>query len=130
MPQGGIDEGERPIDAAVRELREETSATAVHLLAESRWWYAYALPLEITEVPWRGRWPGQTQRWFAFGFEGRNADLRVDGHEVEFVDWRWAWPNEVLDLVVDFKRPVYRQVLDEFRPVLVPPNDCSDAPAD
>ena len=118
MPQGGIDEGEAPLEAAHRELCEETGANAVRLLGESRWWHAYALPPDLPVPPWGGRWPGQTQRWFAFGFEGSDADIRIDGHEVEFVDWRWAWPEEVLDLVVDFKRPIYQRVLDEFAPLL------------
>jgi putative (di)nucleoside polyphosphate hydrolase len=118
MPQGGIDPGEQPAFAALRELHEETGVRAVRPLFESRSWYAYDLPDGVSKYEWHGRWRGQTQRWLAFAFEGRDDDIRLDGHHVEFVDWRWARPAEVLDLVVEFKRPVYEQVLAEFEHLL------------
>ena len=116
MPQGGIDPGETPRAAAARELYEETGAVDAPLLAESRWWYAYDLPAALAPPGWHRRWRGQTQRWFAF--DGAGADIRLDRHRPEFRRWRWADADEVLDLIVDFKRPVYARVLDEFRPLL------------
>lgn len=118
MPQGGIDPDEPPREAALRELYEETGIDAVRPLAESGAWYAYDLPEEVAKYERGGRWLGQTQRWFAFAFAGREEAIRLDGHDVEFVEWQWANPADVLDLVVDFKRPVYERVIEEFRHLL------------
>jgi|LNFM01.1.fsa_nt_gb putative (di)nucleoside polyphosphate hydrolase len=122
MPQGGIDPGEEPAVAAHRELAEETGMRSVTLLAESRDWFPYDLPAEMKGRIWGGRYRGQTQRWFAFRFEGhdREIDLSPPGHEPEFDAWRWAPLDEVLGLIVPFKRDVYRSVIDEFRPVIAP----------
>lgn len=120
MPQGGVDPGETPPEAARRELHEETGVETVRPLAESRWWYAYELPPDLAPAHWQGRWRGQTQRWFAYGFLGSDDEIRLDRHHPEFRRWRWATPAEVLDLIVPFKRPVYRRVFAEFRDLLDP----------
>lgn len=118
MPQGGIDDGERPIDAAKRELHEETGVDRIDFLAESSEWHCYDVPKERRPKYWRGRYIGQCQRWFAFRFTGQDQHVNLELHEPEFSLWRWASDDIVLDEVVSFKRQVYQAVLDEFRPFL------------
>ena len=114
MPQGGIDPGEDPRTAARRELREEVGTDRAELVAESCCWYAYDLPPELRPARWDSRYRGQTQKWFGFRFTGVDADIDIAAHEPEFLRWRWAPPDEVMGLVVDFKRPIYQAVLEEF----------------
>jgi putative (di)nucleoside polyphosphate hydrolase len=117
MPQGGIDEGEDPAQAARRELFEETGMRSVEVLAESADWYTYDLPPELRARAWRGRYQGQIQKWFAMRFKGPESEINLaarPGHEVEFDAWRWARLDELVDLVVPFKRKVYAQVLRDF----------------
>ena len=118
MPQGGIDKGEDPLDAAKRELQEETGIDRIELLAESSHWHCYDIPAERRPHHWQGRYVGQCQRWFAFRFVGDDNDVDLDAYDPEFSLWRWAKPEEVLDLAVPFKRSVYQAVIDEFRPYL------------
>ena len=115
MPQGGIDPGEQPVEAAWRELAEEVGTDRAELLAESRRWYTYELPPKMIPKRWGSSYRGQCQRWFAFRFTGNDADIVLDAHEQEFSQWRWAARDEVLGLVVSFKRPVYEAVLAEFQ---------------
>jgi putative (di)nucleoside polyphosphate hydrolase len=119
MPQGGIDHGERPLDAALRELVEEIGTDRVDLVAESSRWYAYDLPPESIAGFHHGRYRGQSQKWFALRFVGRDAEIDVHTAKPEFRRWRWASPKDVVDLVVPFKRAVYEAVFAEFGPRLV-----------
>lgn len=118
MPQGGIDEGEAPIDAARRELFEETGVEQIEFLAEGSNWHCYDVPEERRPKYWKNRYIGQCQRWFAFRFTGRDADVNLHLHEPEFSLWRWARAHDVLNDAVSFKRQVYETVLQEFRPFL------------
>ena len=123
MPQGGIDDGEDPSAAARRELREETAITSVEQIAEFSNWVHYDLPRDLIGKAWGGRYRGQKQRWFAYRFLGPDSEINITpppGLEVEFVAWRWAPVSELLDLIVPFKRDVYRQVLSEFAQLAVP----------
>jgi len=118
MPQGGIDAGETPEQAAWRELAEETGTDAAQIVAESREWLTYDLPDELIGKLWRGRWRGQRQKWFAMRFTGVDSDIHIDTAEPEFRAWRWADPDELPGIIVPFKRDLYRAILDEFRHVL------------
>jgi putative (di)nucleoside polyphosphate hydrolase len=121
MPQGGIDPGEDPRRAALRELYEETNVgpDSVEFVAEAPEWYAYDLPSYVAGRAWRGRYRGQTQRWFAFRFVGRDAEIDIHRpgggqHRPEFDDWRWEAMANLPALVVPFKRPVYERVVAAF----------------
>jgi putative (di)nucleoside polyphosphate hydrolase len=124
MPQGGLDPDEDPWQAALRELYEETNITSVEKLAESKEWYSYDIPREIVGQAWKGKYRGQTQKWFALRFVGKESEIDVKnpagGHEPEFVEWRWEKSERVPALVVPFKRKVYNQVLKEFGRIAKP----------
>jgi len=118
MPQGGIDPGEEPYDAAVRELYEETGVRSVALLAEAPEWYAYDLPAVVAGRAWRGRYRGQMQRWFAFRLTGPESEIDIrrpgGGHRPEFDAWRWERMDRLPSLIIPFKRPVYEKVVQAF----------------
>ncbi len=118
MPQGGIDEGEEPRAAALRELLEETgvSPDLVTLEAETEGWIAYDLPHDIVPRIWKGRYKGQEQKWFLLRFHGTDDQVRIDADDhQEFSEWRWMDADEVLQQIVPFKRGVYEQVIAAFR---------------
>ncbi|WP_242115722.1 RNA pyrophosphohydrolase [Sphingomonas lacusdianchii] len=116
MPQGGIDEGEEAIDAAVRELREETGVMPdkVRLIAEAPGEFVYDLPDDMIRRIWKGKWRGQRQRWFLFAFEGEDGDIDIATPEPEFRAWRWADPADLPTMIVPFKKTLYEQVLAAF----------------
>lgn len=117
FPQGGIDEGEDPLPAAFRELEEETGTNKAEVLGESRDWIAYDLPPDMADRCWKGRFRGQTQKWFAFQFTGTDADIDIATEHPEFSEWRWMALAEVPALIVPFKRALYDQVVAEFQPL-------------
>ncbi len=118
MPQGGIDPGEDPWAAAQRELREETNIRSVEPIAEIAQWLRYDIPREIVGQAWKGKYRGQTQKWFAVRFTGADSEIDVENpggaHEPEFSAWRWEPMQNVPELVVPFKRAVYDRVVREF----------------
>ena len=119
MPQGGIDEDETPQTAALRELAEEIGTDKAAIIAESTDWISYDLPEAIADRVWGGRYRGQAQKWFALRFTGRDSDIRVlDVPHPEFSDWKWVRPNELMELIVPFKRELYRRVIAEFGDLL------------
>lgn len=118
MPQGGIDEGETPFEAAVRELFEETNVRSVALLGEQPSWLAYDLPPGAAER-WKGKYKGQTQKWFALRFTGPEEEIDIEqpaggAHAPEFDAWRWERLEQLPELIVPFKRPVYEEVARGF----------------
>ena len=123
MPQGGIDPGEDPLDTAVRELGEETGIAPEHveLLHAAPGTFTYDLPPELVGKVWRGKWRGQTQRWFLFRFLGTDGDVNIATAHPEFRAWRWIDPDDLPRLIVPFKRDLYEAVLAAFRPHLAAP---------
>ena len=117
MPQGGIDKGEDPAAAALRELYEETAVRSAKIIAEAPEWYKYDLPADLIGKSWKGKYRGQTQKWYALRFTGKESEinLKPPGHKQEFDAWRWTTMDEVLGLIVAFKRPVYEKVVAAFR---------------
>jgi putative (di)nucleoside polyphosphate hydrolase len=120
MPQGGIDGDEAPRVAALRELTEEIGTDKVDLIAESAHWLSYDFPAELQPSIWGGRYKGQTQKWFLMRFTGLDADIELDADMPEFDAWRWVPPRTLPTLAVDFKRSLYRTLLEEFTAALEP----------
>ncbi len=117
MPQGGIDEGEEPSRAVLRELKEETGTNKAEILVESKHWRDYDLPDQLIGVLWGGNYRGQRQKWFLLRFLGNDGDIELAAHgEPEFSAWKWAGIDEIVDLIVPFKRALYADIVSEFRP--------------
>lgn len=115
MPQGGIDRGETPREAALRELEEEVGTDKAEILAESQDWLAYDLPPAVRAEAWGGRYRGQKQKWFLCRFLGTDADIDLERHhDREFTAWRWVEPASLPRFIVAFKRELYEAVLREF----------------
>lgn len=119
MPQGGIDDGEDAYPAALRELYEETGIRNVALLAEAPHWITYDLPEHLVGVAFKGRYRGQTQKWFALRFIGDEGEIAINpppgGHKPEFEAWAWREMDTLPDLIVPFKRQSYQQIVTFFR---------------
>ncbi len=114
MPQGGIDRGETPRQAAFRELKEEIGTNNAEIIAESKRWLYYDLPAGLAKQAWGGRWHGQRQKWFVMMFKGKDADINLAVKDPEFDAWRWVPVRELQRLAVSFKRKLYVSLLGEF----------------
>jgi len=121
MPQGGIDLGETPRQAALRELKEEIGTDKAEIVAESRVWLKYDLPVELAGGMWGGRYRGQQQKWFVMRFTGSDDDINLATEHPEFDAWQWVASEQLPNLIVPFKRQLYIDILAEFREHCAPP---------
>lgn len=122
MPQGGIDEGENPQEAALRELEEETGVTSARILKESAGWHDYELPKDLWGTALKGKFRGQTQKWFAMEFDGSEDEIDIGEkptQKAEFDQWKWEVSDKLPNLIIPFKRKVYSAVIEEFSELLV-----------
>jgi putative (di)nucleoside polyphosphate hydrolase len=115
MPQGGIDAGEEPRTAALRELKEEAGTDKAEIIAEMKDWVSYDLPSHLIGVAFHGKYRGQRQKWFALRFLGEDRDIDILAHEPEFAEWKWVDMEALPGLIVPFKRDSYAAVLKAFR---------------
>ena len=115
MPQGGVNTGENLIDAMKRELHEETSIQNIKILNEIDGWFEYELPKNLLGKIWRGRYRGQKQKWFVVKFLGNDGEINLHTDKPEFIEWRWLDIENLPNVIVDFKRKVYEQLLPKIR---------------
>ena len=119
MPQGGVDHGEDFLTAAYRELEEETSIKNVELISELDGYITYNLPDHLLGVIWKGKFKGQTQKWFLMRHLGDDSEINIKTKKPEFLDWKWVDLSEITQLVVDFKLHVYQEVRDKVENILI-----------
>ena len=118
MPQGGIDDNENPEEAVWREMMEEIGTNNAKLIKISNQWINYDIPADtLKTLPWGHKYIGQTQKWFAFQFAGKESDINVGTINPEFSEWKWTKINLIVDEIVPFKRDVYTTILEEFKDI-------------
>ena len=115
MPQGGIDKNENYYEAALRELKEETSITSVKLIKKIDRKYTYILPDNLIGIIWKGKFKGQVQKWFIMRFVGNESEININTKNPEFLDWKWVEPLELPNIAVDFKVNIYKKLTEELR---------------
>ena len=118
MPQGGVDKGEDFIAAMRRELIEETSIRNIKILKEIQNMYQYELPKNLVGIIWRGKFRGQRQKWFITKFLGKDDEINLDTQHPEFIDWKWIDPKDLPEVIVDFKKELYLNLLKEINQVI------------
>ena len=119
MPQGGVDENEDYLNAAFRELKEETSIKNVHLIKEIDEMTTYELPRHLVGIIWRGQYRGQKQKWFLMKFIGKESEINLNTNHPEFLEWKWIDINQITDVVVEFKLNVYKKIQEEVKKILI-----------
>ena len=118
MPQGGVDKGENFLNAAFRELEEETSIKSVELIKELDGTITYELPDRLLGIIWKGKYRGQKQKWFLMRFTGDDNEININTQNPEFLDWKWRELDLITDLVVDFKHHVYKEVKEKVKKII------------
>lgn len=118
MPQGGIDLGETPSSAALREMEEEIGSGKGEIIAESKKWYSYRVPTFLIPRLWNGKYCGQRQKWFLIRFTGEDSDINIATENQEFDQWKWLDFDQLLIDIIPFKFKLYEQVVDEFKSLL------------
>lgn len=115
MPQGGIDNNETPEETCIRELAEETGIVSNYkILDKTKNWYSYDLPNNLQKKLWRGKYKGQVQQWFILNFFGDDAEINIKTKHPEFKNWKWAYKEELMKLIVPFKKELYEKTFTEF----------------
>lgn len=120
MPQGGMEEGETPVEAGLREMKEEIGTNKAVLLRELDEWLSYDLPEHLLGVALHGRYRGQKQKWLAMRFTGNDRDIDIKTREPEFAAWKWVSVDELAQIIVPFKRTIYTKVASAFRDLAIP----------
>ena len=118
MPQGGVDKDEDYLSAAYRELEEETSIKSVELISELDGLITYDLPDHLLGIIWKGRYKGQTQKWYLMRFTGNDEEINIKTKHPEFLEWKWVELDQITDLVVKFKLELYKEVKDKVKKIL------------
>ena len=118
MPQGGVDEGENFLNAAYRELEEETSIKKVDLIQELEGTITYELPDHLLGIIWKGKYRGQKQKWFLMRFNGEDNEINIKTKNPEFLDWKWIEIDQLTEVVVDFKLHVYQEVKEQVKKII------------
>ena len=118
MPQGGVDEGESFLEAAYRELEEETGIKEVKLIKEIDEILSYELPSHLLGVIWKGKYKGQKQKWFVMKYLGNDRDINIKTNSPEFLEWKWIDLNKITDVVVDFKLHIYKQLKEKVKKII------------
>jgi len=118
MPQGGVNKNENYIDAALRELEEETSIKSVSIIKEIDDYLVYNLPEHLLGIIWKGKFKGQKQKWFVMRFEGKDNEINVKTKKAEFLEWKWIDLEQITNLVVDFKLEVYKKLKTEVEKII------------
>lgn len=115
MPQGGIDSGESEKEAMMRELLEEIGTNNIKIIGTSKEWLSYNIPKELVKKIWKGRYLGQSQKWFACRFVGKENEINLNTRNPEFTDWKWIKPQLLMKSVIPFKRELYKKILEIFK---------------
>ena len=118
MPQGGVDEGENNYNAALRELKEETSVVSVELIQEINKKLTYILPNHLIGIIWKGKFKGQIQKWFVMKFVGNESEININTKKPEFLDWKWINLVDLPKIAVSFKLNVYKSLKEEVSKIL------------
>ena len=118
MPQGGIDDGEDNLKAALRELKEETSINSVELIKEIEGYLTYNLPNNLLGIIWKGKFKGQKQKWYVFKFNGNDKEINLKTKKPEFLEWKWIDLENITDTVVDFKLEIYKRIKEEVKKII------------
>ena len=119
MPQGGVDRNEDYLDAAYRELEEETSINNVKLIKKLDGFITYELPKNLIGIIWKGKYKGQKQKWFVMKFLGQDSDINLKTKHPEFFEWKWVALDKITDLVVEFKLSVYKEIKEKVKKILI-----------
>ncbi len=119
MPQGGVDLNENIISAMRRELVEETGITNIKIVKELDYWMEYELPKNLVGIIWKGKFRGQKQKWFIVKYLGKDSEININTKDAEFIDWKWINIKELPDIIVEFKKHIYKKLMEELKNFIV-----------